>query len=171
MAYELWKGPIPEGYDIDHVYANGCRARDCFEPNHLEAVTPAENHARRAAVVTHCPKGHLYQGRNLIREGNRRACRACHTAANEQWRAKRRQRMVADDDRRVHIRLRDGREVVRYDRAGKWFVEFPEGRRHLLKLSEAVEWAFDKGAEVIFGVPGGARFDGLVRQKWESTGE
>lgn len=47
VAYEIWIGPIPDGHEIDHVYASGCRYRDCFEPAHLEAVTHAEN-IRRA---------------------------------------------------------------------------------------------------------------------------
>jgi hypothetical protein len=47
VAYEVWIGPIPQGMEIDHVAANGCRHRDCIEPSHLEAVTHAENLARR----------------------------------------------------------------------------------------------------------------------------
>lgn len=49
-AYELMVGPIPEGFDIDHVKANGCTSRACvkaiadeYGPAHLEAVTRAEN--------------------------------------------------------------------------------------------------------------------------------
>lgn len=39
VAYELAKGPIPEGLEIDHL----CRVRDCINPDHLEAVTHQEN--------------------------------------------------------------------------------------------------------------------------------
>ena len=39
LAYETFVGPIPEGFQIDHV----CRNRRCVHPAHLEAVTQREN--------------------------------------------------------------------------------------------------------------------------------
>jgi hypothetical protein len=39
LVYEAAVGPIPEGYEIDHVG----RIRACTRPEHLEAVTLAEN--------------------------------------------------------------------------------------------------------------------------------
>jgi hypothetical protein len=76
------------------------------------------------------------------------------------------------EDRRVHARLHRG-EIVRYDRAGKWFVEMPEnwGRRGLpaeripVTIEEAAERARawrDAGGFVFAGVPGGAAFDKRV---------
>ena len=41
-AYEYAIGPIPEGYQIDHL----CRVPLCVNPAHLEAVTPSENTIR-----------------------------------------------------------------------------------------------------------------------------
>lgn len=75
VAYEYFVGPIPEGFQIDHL----CRVPTCCEPSHLEAVTQLEN-IRRAQVKTHCLKGHPYSGHNLyVKPDGRRECRACRS--------------------------------------------------------------------------------------------
>src|SRR5262249_29476867 len=38
-VYEMVHGPIPEGYEVDHI----CHVRRCVEPTHLRAVTHQEN--------------------------------------------------------------------------------------------------------------------------------
>ena len=80
FAYELAKGPIPRGWDVDHL----CRHPWCVRPSHLEAVPHRTNILRGVSPAakrfrqTACRKGHSLSGRNLIveRPGTRR-CRTC----------------------------------------------------------------------------------------------
>ncbi len=83
VAYELFRGPIAEGLQIDHL----CSVRCCINPNHLEAVTPLENTRRSIArngghwerKITHCPHGHTYDTKNTyINRKGKRICRACN---------------------------------------------------------------------------------------------
>lgn len=48
LSYQFFKGDIPEGLVIDHL----CRIKNCVNPDHLEAVTRAEN-KRRGAQERH----------------------------------------------------------------------------------------------------------------------
>lgn len=74
VAFELAKGPIPVGLVPDHL----CFIRLCYEPDHLEAVTQAENNRRAGARKTHCPRGHAYDEANTYcRPSGARFCRAC----------------------------------------------------------------------------------------------
>lgn len=76
VAYENARGPIPDGLHIDHL----CRNRACVNPDHLEAVTQAENNRRAGAARTHCPYGHLLPPPGT----KRRACRTCKTQYDRQ---------------------------------------------------------------------------------------
>jgi hypothetical protein len=66
-------------------------------------------------------------------------------------------------DRRLHAVLSDGRQVVRYERQGKWYVEAPPqpyGPRSRYSISEVIAIVKrDEAAEVFIGVPGGSAFD------------
>lgn len=88
VAYELWVGPIPEGYEVDHT----CRNVRCLRPDHLEAVTPEVNRARRdeaAVPKTHCVNGHPFDEANTriyVFNGKfkQRFCRACERGRSRQ---------------------------------------------------------------------------------------
>lgn len=50
VAWELVNGPVPEGLELDHVHARGCRYKTCVNLDHLEPVTGLENMRRRFAA-------------------------------------------------------------------------------------------------------------------------
>ena len=81
VAYELQKGPIPEGLTIDHL----CRNTFCVRGDHLEAVPQRVNTIRgispiaRNANALVCIRGHPLVGLNLYvyPKSGKRACKEC----------------------------------------------------------------------------------------------
>lgn len=79
-VYERFRGPIPDGKELDHL----CRNVDCVNPDHLEVVTGRENTMRSLspsaanARKTTCSNGHAFTPENTRRWGGHRYCIACH---------------------------------------------------------------------------------------------
>lgn len=105
VVYEHFHGPIPEGFQVDHVKARGCRFTLCCEPSHLEAVTPRENILRSSNWAatnldkTHCKHGHELTPENIYRRPNgSRQCKECvrlsglRQSAGGYWRQLRRRK-------------------------------------------------------------------------------
>lgn len=90
VAFEHFRGPVPEGLELDHV----CRVRCCVNPWHLEPVTHIENVRRGVSGIvsrdrelskTHCPHGHEYSIENTYRYKNRRKCSLCRTTQKRKY--------------------------------------------------------------------------------------
>lgn len=87
-AYEIYVGPIPDGYEVHHK----CFNRACVNPRHLEATTHIDNVAASTAVRTHCMNGHPFDEANTIyvNNGTVRACLTCRREAGKRNAAKKR---------------------------------------------------------------------------------
>ncbi|MGW1796858.1 HNH endonuclease signature motif containing protein [Streptomyces sp. NPDC001984] len=106
IAYETFKGAIPEGLEIDHACHTRdrscpggptCMHRRCVNPHHLEAVTHGENLRRSqgfAGVLarrTHCGHGHEFTPENTRwKVDGSRACRTCLREQNRARKARKR---------------------------------------------------------------------------------
>lgn len=104
FSYLTQVGPIPVGLTINHI----CGVKRCVRPDHLEAVTYAENNqhahdtglaapsplSRTNAAKIACPAGHFYSDDNTYTnpQGHRQ-CRTCKRESDHRRAAKLRDKL------------------------------------------------------------------------------
>ena len=98
ISYQITRGSIPDGFEIDHL----CRVTCCVNPDHLEAVTQEENKRRQALAIEtangfRCKSGHLRIGEGIYHHprGERR-CRECARISRLRYKARKRQQISAE---------------------------------------------------------------------------
>lgn len=73
-SYKIFKGFIPENYDVDHI----CWNPSCCNPDHLRLLPKVVNRRfQRSSFHAHCKNGHKMAGRNVVFHGGRKVCRSC----------------------------------------------------------------------------------------------
>ena len=95
VFYEHFIGSVPEGKELDHK----CRNRNCFNPNHLEAVTRRENLHRgshqnmKSHMSGLCKLGHPLVTISATdrSSGKRGICRICTRRRSSEHTLKRRE--------------------------------------------------------------------------------
>lgn len=89
--FESFKGPIPKGYDIDHLCRNEC----CVNPEHLEAVTRSTNTRRGKSAKLTAEQALEIRQLNAEGIGYRRLAKRfgvhrstiCHLITRRNWKA------------------------------------------------------------------------------------
>ena len=84
LVHELFIGPIPEEYVVDHK----CSNKMCVRPDHLEAITDHENAGQFHRNKTHCKKGHPYTEKNMYRTRGERRCKICYRESVKRYEAR-----------------------------------------------------------------------------------
>jgi len=116
VAYQLFRGRIPDGYECDHR----CRNTVCVNPWHLEPVPHKINclRGRQGAYLRErmaCPKGHPYDEANTywITDGAGNQRRDCRSCGRERKAAYKQRKKAENQGERMAIAV-DMKTVIRH---------------------------------------------------------
>lgn len=111
---------IPEGFQVDHVChnealgrgecqnkadSNDCLHRRCWNPDHLRAVPEQDN--KSSAKKTHCIRGHVLAGANLIPNRSTRQCVVCADMRDGERGRKTASESYLGGDNHPNVKIRD----------------------------------------------------------------
>jgi HNH endonuclease len=87
LGWTWLRGSIPAGMELHHR----CGVYACWNPDHLQIVTHAENMAfTRNAAKSFCKRGHELTGENLrVSSRGQQICRACNAENQQAFRNRR----------------------------------------------------------------------------------
>lgn len=96
------KSACPRGHPYDIITSQGsrgcsiCQKAADREHGFRRSKMPGVGKGGAGKAKTHCPKGHAYEGHNLIvRKSGSRACRACGLDAARRYQARKRDELAA----------------------------------------------------------------------------
>lgn len=81
LVLEAFSGPRPEGQEVRHLNGNRLdnSAGNLEWASHLVNMRDRRTHGTwYKGMKTHCPRGHLMSGLNIIDRGRNTICRACN---------------------------------------------------------------------------------------------
>lgn len=107
FAYELFVGPIPEGFDVHH----SCEHQRCCNPDHLEALSELD-HYRLHKVKTHCKHGHAFTPENTYFWRGRPGHQMCKQCMRDNLRASRARKPKRPDPRTLRTHCKHGHEFT-----------------------------------------------------------
>lgn len=134
VSYEIFKGPIENGMEIDHL----CRNRSCVNPDHLEIVSRKENNKR--AVTGYCKRGHeLTEGNYRVGSTGSKNCIKCIKIRNSQYREDKKNLSICISCESIKESISNFKNIFEQSTGSYGLVRIfcnICGKRHTLKIRE-----------------------------------
>ncbi len=75
LFFAVFRGIVPRGMVLHHT----CENKPCWNPWHLQPISPMDHRAKHTAQRTACPHGHAYPEHAMRDSDGRLRCRICTT--------------------------------------------------------------------------------------------